>query len=331
MGQNRDIDNRLIQSAAGSSLESVRQLLKEGADPQARSADGRTGLHYAIAYSEYYYTSQGREMLSIFLNRGVDINTGDGTGATALHYASLDEGYHCRNKIDDLLNFGADLEARDKAGQTPLHHAARRGKKSDGVKRLLEAGAEVNARDEKGATPLHMAAARGDADVIRILIGAGADIHAQTRDGKNVWDFAVEFGQDYQAQCLKAEVATQLRAARKKEAEDQRRRSAEQKPKDPWSLLAPDKIAVTAEEKQIGYKLTEVFNFAARTYTQITQNLATRSEAVAIKTFDEFDDKTVLERAFTELERLGGRADHATIKGPVVEKPRKAALKFPGT
>ncbi|MEZ0225720.1 MAG: ankyrin repeat domain-containing protein [Alphaproteobacteria bacterium] len=332
MGQNKDLDRRLLQIAAEGNAEVARQLVKEGADPQARSPDGATGLHFAINYSEYNYTSKGREMLALFLNRGLDINTGDGAGATALHHASLDEGYHCRNKIDDLLNFGADLEARDKKGQTPLHHAARRGKKSDGVKRLLEAGAEVNARDEQGATPLHMAAARGDADVIKTLIGAGADICATTRDGKNVWDFAVEFGQDYQAQCLRAESVKQLRAARHKEIEQERERGRrlEEKAKDPWTLLAADRVSFSAEEKKIGYRLTEVFNFAARTYTQITHNLATRAEAVAIKTFDEFDDKTALERAFTELERLGGRADHAAIKGPVVEKPKKASLKIPG-
>jgi hypothetical protein len=330
MGQNKDLDNRLLQHAAGGNVDAARQILKEGADPQARNAEGKTGLHFAINYSEYNYTSKGREMLCLFLNRGVDINTGDGGGATALHYAALDEGYHCCNKIDDLLNFGADLDARDKAGQTPLHHAARRGRKTDAVKALLQAGSDVNARDEAGATPLHMAAARGDAEVIKILLNAGANIHAETRDGKHVWDFAVDAGQDYQAQCLKAESARQLRAARQKEVEEQRRRRVEERPKDPWSLLAPERVAVTSEEKAIGYRLTEVFNFAARTYTQITQNLTTRSEAVAVKTFDEFDDKTVLERAFSELERLGGRADHASIKGPLVEKPKKASLKFPG-
>jgi ankyrin repeat protein len=325
LGQNKDLDNRLMQLAANSSVDAARQIIREGADPHARAADGRTGLHFAINYAEYNYTSRGREMLSIFLNRGVDINSGDASGATALHYAALDEGYHCRSKIEDLLNFGADLEARDKQGQTPLHHAALRGKKTDAIKLLLDAGAVVNVRDESGATPLHMAAARGDAEVIKMLLNAGADIHAETRDGKHVWDFAVEAGQDYQAQCLKAEAAKQLRLASQKEQEQAqaRRRREEEKAVDPWSLLTPDKIAVTKVEKQIGYRMTEVFNFAARTYTQISQNLSTKSEAVAVKTFDEFDDKTVLVQAFSQLERLGGQADRAAITGPVVEKPRK--------
>ena len=328
MGQNKDLDNRLLQLAANGNADAARQIIREGADPQACSSDGRTGLHYAINYSEYNYTGKGREMLALFLNRGVDINTGDNTGATALHLAALDGGYVCTYKFDDLFNFGADVEARDKQGQTPLHHAARRGKQTEAIKALLNAHADVNARDEAGATPLHMAAARGDEDVIKLLLNAGADIHAETRDGKSVWDYGVDAGKDYQAQCLKAEAGKQLRAARQKEQEQSRRREQE-KAYDPWKLLAPDKVAVTNVERQIGYQMTEVFNFAARTYTQISQNLATKSEAVAVKTFDDFTDKTSLERAFNELQRLGGKADPASVAGPVVEKSRPG-LKLPG-
>ena len=327
MGQNKDLDTRLLQLAANASIDYVRQVIREGADPQARNAEGKNGLHFAVNYSEYNYSGKGRELLAIFLNRGVDINSGDNTGATPLHYAALDSGYACTYKFDDLFNFGADVEARDKRGQTPLHHAARNGKGTEAIQALLKAGADVNARDETGATPLHMAAARGEESVIRMLLGAGADIHAQTRDGKNVWDFGVDAGKDYQAQCLKAEAAKQLRDARLKEQEQCRKREAE-KAVDPWKLLAADKVAFSKAEPQIGYQMTEVFNFASRTYTQISQNLSTRSEAVAVKTFDEFDDKTSLERAFNELKRLGGRADPAAIAGPVVEKSRPG-LKLP--
>jgi hypothetical protein len=328
MGQNKDLDARLLQMAASCSPGPARDALKGGADPQARDAQGRTGMHIAINHSEYPYNNRGRELVSMFLNRGLDINTKDGAGATILHHATQDESYNICIKLRDLLSFGGDIEARDNDGRTPLHWAVQKGYKTDGVKYLLEAGAQVNARDEAGATPLHLAARRGDADVIRALIAAGADIHAEARDGRKVWDYAVEGGQDYQAQSLKAEAYASLRAAEKQRQQEQERKREAEKPRDPWTLLGPEKVAHSSVERQIGYKLTEVFNFAARTYTQITHNLSTKSDAVAVKTFDEFDDKTPLERAFVHLERLGGQSDRATISGPVVEKPRKG-LKFP--
>jgi ankyrin repeat protein len=48
---------------------------------------------------------------------------------------------------------------------------------------LLECGANVGARDGYGRTPLYWAAEAGNADVVRLLIGAGADMNAASDDG----------------------------------------------------------------------------------------------------------------------------------------------------
>jgi ankyrin repeat protein len=315
-------DRELLDAVTYGHLDSVRRLLKEGADPKARDEQGRTGLHIAMTQTGASYSGGGRELAAIFMNRGVDVNDRDSSGAAPLHHAVRDEGYYTTMRISDLLTFGADLEARDSRQRTPLHCAALKGKKADAVKLMIEKGAEVNVADEGGATPLHYAAKSGDVDAIRLLIKAGADLEARTREGKTVWDYAVEGGQDYQAQSLKAEAAENLRRQEQQRREEQRRQEAE-KPRDPWSLLGPEKVAHASTEKQIGYRLTEIFNFSARTYTQISQNLSSKAESVAVKTFDEFDDKTSLERAWNELDRLGGKAERASIHGPVVDKPRK--------
>ena len=191
----------------------------------------------------------------------------------------------------------------------------------------MKQGASVNEPDEMGVTPLHLAAARGDADVINAFLSMGADIHAVTRNGKTVWDFAVDGGKDYQAQVLKAEASARKRVAAEKQVEVERVQVAE-KTRDPWTLLSPDRVAFTTVEKAIGYKLTEVFNFSARTYTQVTHNLNSKAEASAVKTFDEFTDKTPIEKAHAALERLGGTAQESLISGPVLEKPKRN-LKLP--
>jgi hypothetical protein len=57
---------------------------------------------------------------------------------------------------------------------TPLHAAAE-GDNADVVRALLDAGADVNARDAFGNTPLRNAAAAGTLAVVKLLVAAGAD------------------------------------------------------------------------------------------------------------------------------------------------------------
>lgn len=329
MGLNRELDAKLLSAAARGDADLARVLLNGGADPQARDGEGRTGMHLALMQDNAGY-AKTRELVAMFLNRGVDINEKDGNGATVLHYAVQDESYGVSTKIRDLLGFGADIHARDGDGRTPLHWAARKSYRSETVKQLLDSGAQVDARDEQGGTPLHLAATHGDEGIIGTLLAAGADINAETKDGKKPWDAAVAGGQDYQAQWLKAEAQRLRRAEEKRRAEQQKKREAE-KPQDPWSLLDSGRVACTTTDKSIGYRLTEIFNFSARTYTKIAQNLATKAEAVAVKSFDEFGDKTLLEKAHAQLERLGGKAERTLIGGPALEKPRRnLKLSAPG-
>ena len=59
---------------------------------------------------------------------------------------------------------------------------------------LLARGARVNERQEGGYTPLHQAAARGDAELVTMLLDAGADPAARTDVGATPGDLAGERG-----------------------------------------------------------------------------------------------------------------------------------------
>ena len=69
--------------------------------------------------------------------------------------------------------------ARDKDGYTPLHRAVWQDT-AEIVQLLIAAGADVNARTETGSTPLHSAAQLGTAETIEALIAAGADMNTRT-------------------------------------------------------------------------------------------------------------------------------------------------------
>ena len=78
------------------------------------------------------------------------------------------------------------LSARDKDGSTPLHCAAWKGH-GEAVRLLLDAGADIHAKsqnDHYGDTPLHAAAHGNQKDVVKLLIEYGANVNARNRAGR---------------------------------------------------------------------------------------------------------------------------------------------------
>lgn len=74
-----------------------------------------------------------------------------------------------------LLEHGARVDTTDSGGATPLLHAAMLSYR-EMIALLLSYGANVNHQDKvMHYTALHHAAWRGDAEVIQILLAAGAD------------------------------------------------------------------------------------------------------------------------------------------------------------
>ena len=90
-------------------------------------------------------------------------------------------------RIKMLLKEDPDLvHARDRDGSTPLHCATWKGH-AEVVALLLKAGADVNAEnnnDHWGTTPLHAAAHANQAVIAELLVEHGANVNAQDSSGK---------------------------------------------------------------------------------------------------------------------------------------------------
>jgi uncharacterized protein len=97
--------------------------------------------------------------------------------------------------VEFLLKNGADvkLAARNAQEVTALHAGASRGG-AEIVKMLLEAGADPNVKQERGFVPLHSAAANGNVAVVELLLKHGAHAGAKADDGKTPADMAAEAG-----------------------------------------------------------------------------------------------------------------------------------------
>ncbi|XP_060633003.2 ankyrin repeat domain-containing protein 54 isoform X1 [Anolis sagrei] len=104
---------RLREAANSNDLETVQQLLEDGADPCAADDKGRTALHFG--------SCNGNDLIvQLLLDHGADPNQRDTLGNTPLHLAA------CTNHvpvITTLLRGGARVDALDRAGRTPLHLA----------------------------------------------------------------------------------------------------------------------------------------------------------------------------------------------------------------
>lgn len=122
------------------------------------------------------------ERMTQLLQQGEDVNTAQGDGMTAIHWAAENGN----GAIADLLIVaGANLDAITRMGGYSALHLASRNGAAEVVSALLAAGSDVMAETTTGAvTPLHFAAASGDVDVINRLVKAGAEVNAE----ESVWN-----------------------------------------------------------------------------------------------------------------------------------------------
>jgi len=144
-----------------------------------------TALHVAVRYNR-------EEIAEHLISKGADIRAikkqspKSIRGITPFMQAALD------NKTDFvkmLLKHGIEVDTRDPVDNTTLLHVAASHPRLQCVEILLEAGADVNARSKDGWTPLHNAAINGNIFITELLISRGADINAQvTAPLKGMWE-----------------------------------------------------------------------------------------------------------------------------------------------
>lgn len=122
------------------------------------------------------------------LDAGADVNGVDGVYRTALHEAS---GQGKAEVVRVLLDRGAKVDMTDIfTGATPLMDAAYGGH-ADVIRLLVKAGADTAKKNTLGNTPLHEASSEGHEDAVRTLVELGASISAKNSKGETPRDVAV--------------------------------------------------------------------------------------------------------------------------------------------
>ena len=192
----RQLKTSLLHGAAADdNIEYVKLLIAEGADVNARDAQGRVPALIALCARDLPVTN-------LLLEKGADTAaphlaayTGDLRaikrllekdgpvdslkGLTLLHAAAA--GGHAA-VVEFLIANGFEVTATTENDATPLHYAAL-GNHPKVAEILLANGADVNMKSKDGLTPLHASAVHGDTGTVTLLIENGADVNAKNENG----------------------------------------------------------------------------------------------------------------------------------------------------
>jgi len=183
----------LYLAVEAQSEELVTLLLDHEWNINANNKTGPNGLHFASGSAIH---RKDCSMLALLLSKGADPNvkypydelmTAQKQGDRPLHIAVE---AHRIDALRILLERGAGVNEKNDQGITPLWRAAYSGW-VDGVQELLRWNPDLEAsKSDTLWTPLH--SAFDNAEITRMLLGAGANPLAISRDGRPPFFFAAD-------------------------------------------------------------------------------------------------------------------------------------------
>lgn len=168
----------LLVAAREGDLAQVRRALASGADLEARNDRGQTPLVVATKAEQV-------EVALLLLEEGADPDAKDDLQDSAFLYAGA-EGYD--EILRATLRHGANVKSTNRFGGTALIPASEHGY-TDTVRILINAGVPLDHVNRLGWTAMLEAIVLGNGsadhvDVVRQLIGAGADTAIRDGDGR---------------------------------------------------------------------------------------------------------------------------------------------------
>ncbi|MDD9900068.1 MAG: ankyrin repeat domain-containing protein [Alphaproteobacteria bacterium] len=288
-------------------LVALEDLIGQGADVDIQDEDGCTAIYHALKNDNIGFACWLRD-------KGANPNIGKppliGWLETVEYqdprYQHSAAAYYDKKapRLDEVCqSLALDMNAQDKNGDTFLHclYDKKFWYVGEYVRKRYGDYIDPTVKNDKGMTVLDVAAQRG----------------ASNYKGLKSWvdSYRKKSGIKTEAKVVVPQVRSQMKKVQKRA--------------DGWMKTDRSEVARVVVKQRIGYTVTEVFNFAAGTYTNITQNMATRAESQAILPLAEFQDRKLIKSAENALCEQGGyvperpqpQASPVRIKKRVLLKP----------
>lgn len=183
-----DADPNVVEDYMDTFEEFSRHLLHRIVN--MADVNGNTAIHYAVSHGNF-------DVVSILLDSKVcDVSKQNKAGYTCMMLVSLAEIKNDTHRlvVQRLFQLGDVNTKAMQNGQTALMLAASHGR-AEMVKLLLDAGAEPNVQDNDGSTALMCAAEHGYIDIVRLLLAnPDTEVCLADNDGSTALTIAMEAG-----------------------------------------------------------------------------------------------------------------------------------------
>lgn len=175
--------------------EIVKLLEDSGADSSLQNVNGELPAHHAVMKKKFGGEVEAKDRAEMLKSlKTLDGARNDGkTPLMLLQYLDLNA---TRQLLPIFLERGVNVNAVADDGSTALILNTREQCYKEVIKELIRAGADVNLADNTGNTALHYALQYGDQEVARFLVKKGADYNRTNNRGESAVQMAVEKGYD---------------------------------------------------------------------------------------------------------------------------------------
>ncbi len=224
--------DNMVAAAKGGDVETVKEGLQAGFDPNYKDRQGNSLLIHAAANSN-------ADIVTVLLKGGADPAMQNKSGDDALNYGAIKGNLSI---VKQMLKAG--LPVNRKQGWQPLSYAIY-GKSLDVFNYLMDQGADPNANNPSQASALMIAALEGQEEMAARLLKAGAD-PTWTKGGESAVDWALKHGNtDIADMVMKAQAQVGFgRSSILAEQPDDEENAAAEAPREP---VAEPKPATSAK------------------------------------------------------------------------------------